>query len=128
VPGNRRPGRPSRRELVNAAAGADEIVKEGLTKKLCCAQKELGGETPLERRLVERVAACGLNVYYIGALNTMRMNYVICQESEYFKRLQEPANRQYLLAMRTLADTPAVITRGTGKHWCQPGECCEDAS
>jgi hypothetical protein len=95
--------------LVNVAAGNDEILRDALRRKLAALKHELGGGTPLEKLLVERVVACWLHVYYIDALHAMRMNNVILQESEYFQRLQERANRQYLLAIRTLAQVRRLL-------------------
>jgi len=80
--------------LVNVAAGTDEVLREALTKKVAMLKVELGGETPLEKLLVERVVACWLNVYYNDALHAMRMNNITWAESEYFQRRQERANRQ----------------------------------
>jgi hypothetical protein len=53
--------------LVSVAAGKNEVLREALTRKLATLKEELGGRTPLERLLGERVAACWLNVYYIDA-------------------------------------------------------------
>ena len=95
--------------LVNVAAGRDEVLREALTKKVAMLKVELGGETPLENLLVERVVACWLNVYYNDALHAMRMNNITWAESEYFQRRQERANRQYLQAIRTLAQVRRLL-------------------
>jgi hypothetical protein len=81
-----------------ALAGTDEIFRESLTKKLATLKEELGGMTPLERLLGERVAACWLNVYYIDALYAERLNYVTAEQGEYFQRRQERA--QPLISFR----------------------------
>jgi hypothetical protein len=95
--------------LVNVAAGTDEVLREALTKMVAMLKVELGGETPLEKLLVERVVACWLNVYYNDALHAMRMNNITWAESEYFQRRQERANRQYLQAIRTLAQVRRLL-------------------
>jgi hypothetical protein len=95
--------------LVSVAAGKDEILREALTRKLATLREELGGATALERLLVERLVACWLNVYYIDALYAKRMNDVTWAESEYFQRRQERAHRQYLSAIRTLAQVRRLL-------------------
>jgi hypothetical protein len=95
--------------LVSVAAGNDVMMREALTKKLATLKVELGGETPLEKLLAERVVACWLNVYYNDALHAMRMNNLTWAESEYFQRRQERANRQYLLAIRMLAQVRRLL-------------------
>jgi hypothetical protein len=92
-----------------ALAGTDEIFRESLTKKLATLKEELGGMTPLERLLGERVAACWLNVYYIDALYAERLNYVTAEQGEYFQRRQERAQRLYLSAIRTLAQVRRLL-------------------
>jgi hypothetical protein len=77
--------------------------------KLATLKEELGGATPLERLLVERVVACWLHVYYIDALYANRLNEITWAESDYFQRRQERAHRQYLLAIRTLATVRRLL-------------------
>jgi hypothetical protein len=95
--------------LVSVAAGTDEMLTEALTRKLATLKKELGGATPLERLLVERVVACWLHVYYIDALYANRLNEITWAQSEYFQRRQDRAHRQYLLAIRTLAQVRRLL-------------------
>jgi len=95
--------------LVNVAVGNDEMLREALKRKLATLKEELDGRTPLERLLIERVVACWLNVYYIDALYAKRLNDVTCAEGEYFQRRQERAHRQYLLAIRTLAQVCRLL-------------------
>jgi hypothetical protein len=94
--------------LVNVAAGKNEVLREALTGKLAKLKEELGGGTPLERLLVERLVACWLNVYYVNALYARCMNGVTWAESEYFQRRQG-AHRQYLSAIRTLAQVRRLL-------------------
>jgi hypothetical protein len=72
--------------LVNVAAGKNEMLREALTGKLAKMKAELGGGTPLERLLGERVAACSLNVYYIDTLYAERLNNITPEQGEYFQR------------------------------------------
>jgi hypothetical protein len=53
--------------------------------------------------------SCWLNVYYIDALYGKRLNDVTCAEGEYFQRRQERAHRQYLSAIRTLAQVQRLL-------------------
>jgi len=94
---------------VNVAAGTDEILREALTRKLAALREELGGGTPLEHLLVERVVACWLNVYYSDALYAKRLNDLTWAQSEYFQRRQERAHRQYLLSIRTLEQVRRLL-------------------
>jgi hypothetical protein len=95
--------------LVNVAAGTDEMIREALTRKLATLKEELGGATPLERLLIERVVTCWLNVYYIDALYAKRLNEITWAESDYFQRRQERAHRLYLSAIRTLAHVRRLL-------------------
>jgi len=69
----------------------------------------VGGGTPLERLLGERVAACWLNVYYIETLYAERLNHLTAEQGEYFQRRQERAHRLYLSAIRTLAQVRRLL-------------------
>jgi hypothetical protein len=95
--------------LVNVASGKNEMLREALTRKLATLKVELGGQTPLERLLGERVAACWLNLYYIDALYAQRLNNITFSEGEYFQRRQERAHRLYLSAIRTLAQVQRLL-------------------
>jgi len=95
--------------LVSVAAGKDEILREALTKKLATLKEEIAGGTPLERLLGERIVACWLNLHYIDALYANRLSNISWAESEYFQRRQERANRQYLSAIRTLAQVRRLL-------------------
>jgi hypothetical protein len=85
------------------------ILREALTRKLATLKEELAGGTPLERLLVERLVSCWLNVYHIDALYATRMNDLTWAESDYFQRRQERAHRQYLSAIRTLAEVRRLL-------------------
>jgi hypothetical protein len=80
-----------------------------LRRKLTALKAELGGKTPLEKLLAERVVAGWLNVYYIDALYAERLNDVTAEQSEYFQRRQERAHRLYLSAIRTLAQVRRLL-------------------
>jgi hypothetical protein len=95
--------------LINVATGKDEILREALARKLATLKEELGGRTPLERLLAERVAACWLNLYYVDALYAQRLNNVTFAEGEYFQRRQDRAQRLYLSAIRTLAQVQRLL-------------------
>jgi len=72
-------------------------------------KEEIAGGTPLERLLGERIVARWLNLHHIDALYANRLSNISWAESEYFQRRQERANRQYLSAIRTLAQVRRLL-------------------
>lgn len=90
--------------LIQAAAGDDLVFKEALTRKVELLRGELEGPnpTPVERLLVERIAACWLQVQdadvrYAQAKNLSR------DWGDYYQRRMDRAHQRYLSAIKTLA-------------------------
>jgi hypothetical protein len=91
--------------LIRAATGENLAAREALTRKLELLRSELAGPspTPLERLLVERVAACWLQLHYADILLAQQAGKLTLKQVEYHERTQDRAHKRYLSAIRTLA-------------------------
>jgi hypothetical protein len=91
--------------LINNAAGKDLAFKEGLARKLELLRAELAGPspTPLERRLVERVVACWLQVQDADIRYAQARGDCSLAQGDYYQRRMDRAHRRFLSAVRTLA-------------------------
>ena len=97
--------------LVDLYAGRSTGTRAALQRKLANMRVELAGPraSPLEKLLVERVVACWLQSYhadfeYVSALKGMPPKVV-----ELHQRRQDRAARQYLKALRSLADVQRLL-------------------
>jgi hypothetical protein len=74
--------------LIDAAAGKNLALQEALRRKLELLRAELAGPTPmpLERLLVERVAACWLQLHYAEMLVAQNLAKLTLQQQEYYQR------------------------------------------
>ena len=97
--------------LVDLYAGRSTGTRAALQRKLANMRVELAGPraSPLEKLLVERVVACWLQSYhadfeYVSALKGMPPKVV-----ELHQRRQDRAARQYLKALRSLADVRRLL-------------------
>jgi len=98
--------------LVDLWSGGSALTREGLRRRLAAMRAELAGTdaTPLERLLAERVVASWLHsthadYAYARALNSERP----WNELEFHQRRQDRAARQYLKALRSLADVRRLL-------------------
>ncbi len=91
--------------FVRALAGEDLAFREALTRKLELMRAELAGPdpTPVERLLVERVAACWLQVQDADARYAQGQKDLTFAQGEYYQKRQDRAHKRYLSAVRTLA-------------------------
>ncbi len=73
---------------------------------------ELAGPkpSPLERLLVDRIAACWLQVHYADALYAQRMGEVSVGWGDYLQRRQDRAHRRYLASIRALAQVRRLLS------------------
>jgi hypothetical protein len=96
--------RQSMEMWINLIAGSDLIVGESLCRKVAALSTELAGpaSTVLERLLVERVAACWLQVHYADATVAQAVD-VSLKQAAYVQRRQDAAHRRYLSAIGALA-------------------------
>jgi hypothetical protein len=90
--------------LIRKLAGQDLAVREGLRRKLESLRAELGGPTatPLERLLVERIAACWLHLNHLET-NYVGMDKMPLELATYYQRSISAAHKRYLSAIKTLA-------------------------
>ena len=96
--------RQAEQSLIRATAGKDVAFREALVRKLELLRAELAGPTPtpLERLLVERVAACWLQLHHADALLAQQGKMSPAQ-GEYHQRSRDRAHKRYLSAIKTLA-------------------------
>src|SRR5262249_1483680 len=92
------------RSFIRAAAGDDLPFREALTRKLQLLREELAGPnpTPIERLLVERVAACWLQVQDADVRAAQAKNLPPTW-AEFYQRRMDHAHRRYLSSLKTLA-------------------------
>jgi hypothetical protein len=85
-------------------AGDDALAAESLARRLAELKAELAGPdpSPLERLLVERIAACWLQVQHADAL-AARPGEVSLKQVGFAGRRQDAAHRRYLQAVGALA-------------------------
>jgi hypothetical protein len=90
--------------LIRRYAGENLAVREGLSRKLASLRSELAGPTPapLERLLVERVAACWLHLYDLEASYAGKDSMPL-EVAAYYQRSIDRAHKRYLSAIKTLA-------------------------
>ncbi len=92
---------------LNLVAGTDLFLHESLSRKLEQVKSELGVETatPLERLLIDRVAACWLQTHYADAAYAQLKQPTPAQHTAALRR-QSACQQRYMQAIKTL-----VITR-----------------
>ncbi len=113
----------AREAWLNLLAGQNLVLYETTARKQAAMQKELAGPhpTPLERLLVERVAACWLQLYYAEML------YAQSAEREAppgrlrdLMKRQESAERRYQLSIKRLAQIRKILQGSPLAIW--PGQ------
>jgi hypothetical protein len=98
--------RIAQHELISVMSGKNLLMKEALPRKLEAMREELAGPTPtpLEKIMVERVAACWLAVQHAELLVAQQtFGNVAVQQIELYQRRLDHSHRRYLSAIRTLA-------------------------
>jgi hypothetical protein len=96
---------------IDLIAGMDLALKESLGRQVEAMTAELGGPdpTPLEVLLVERIAACWLQVSYADAA-AARTCEISIQQGNYLRKRQDSAHRRYLSAVGALAMTRRLLS------------------
>lgn len=91
--------------FADALSGGDLSVREAIHAKLAALRKELLGEnpTPVEALLVERVAACWLQVHDAEIRYNAARKDMTLQQGDYHQRRMDATNRRYLAALKALA-------------------------
>jgi len=97
--------------LVELWAGDSALTRAGLRRKLAAMRGELAGPeaSPLERLLVERVVACWLQSYHADFAYAGALKELPPKEAEHYQRRQDRAARQYLKALRNLAEVRRLL-------------------
>ncbi len=90
--------------FVNAIAGKDIVCREAIHAKLANLRKDLLGDnpTPIEILLVERVAACWLQVQDADLQSALAKEPSF-RQADFNQRRMDAANRRYLAALKALA-------------------------
>ncbi len=91
--------------FVTAMNGTDLGFAEAVRRRLELLRAELLGDspTPLERVLVERVAACWLQVQDADIRAAQGQAGASFKQAEFLQRRMDAANKRFLAAVRTLA-------------------------
>lgn len=97
--------------LVDLYAGRSAVTRQVLQRKLADMRVELAGPraSPLEKLLVERVVACWLQSYHADYAYTRALGELPSKEVDLHQRRQDRAARQYLKALRSLADVRRLL-------------------
>lgn len=97
--------------LVDLYAGRSAVTRQALQRMLAEMRVELAGPraSPLEKLLVERVVACWLQSYHADFAYARALKELPSKEVELYQRRQDRAARQYLKALRGLADVRRLL-------------------
>jgi alcohol dehydrogenase class IV len=97
--------------LVDLYAGQSALAREGLCRKLATMRARLAGPeaSPLEQMLVERVVACWLQSFHADFAYARALKELSSKEVEFYQRRQDRATRQYLKALRSLAEVRRLL-------------------
>ena len=97
--------------LVELWAPDSALTREGLRKKLAAMRTDLAGPeaSPLERLLAERAVACWLQSYHADFAYARALTELPPEEAEPYQRRQDRAARQYLKALRSLAEVRRLL-------------------
>jgi hypothetical protein len=97
--------------LVELWAPNSALTRVGLRMKLAAMRTDLAGPeaSPLERLLAERVVACWLQSYHADFAYARAFKELPSREVELHQRRQDRAARQYLKALRSLADVRRLL-------------------
>jgi hypothetical protein len=96
--------RLAQQTLIDRFTGDNLLLKESVTRKLELLRAELAGPNPmpLERLLVERVAACWLHLHHLEQMYAQKESMGLVQ-GIYYQRSITSAQKRYLAAIKALA-------------------------
>jgi hypothetical protein len=91
--------------LLQATAGKNLVWREALARKMELLRGELAGPspTPLERLLVDRVAACWLQLHHAEIVYFQNMKRLSLPWADFHQRRITHIHRRYLAAIKALA-------------------------
>jgi len=101
------------RAWIDLAAGTDLALAEAIARKIQALKAELAGpaSTPLERLLVDRVAAGRLQVHHAEAmLCRAKDRSLTLAQFDHFRRRIERAQRSHLASVKTLATIRKLLS------------------
>lgn len=92
-------------------AGENLLFREALGRKLAALKSELSGPqpSPLERLLVDRIAACWLQVHCVDAATAQNAGQISREWADYHGKRQERAQRRFLGAIKALAQVRRLL-------------------
>jgi hypothetical protein len=101
-------GEPAERveaAFIGSIGGKDVAFREAVLKKLDWMRAELLGENPtaVERLLVERIAACWLQVQHAELRYAQNLKDMTFPQGDYHQRRMDATNRRFLAAVKALA-------------------------
>lgn len=97
--------------LVGLAAGDSLILRESITRKLSELKAELAAGSPLERLLVDRVAACWVAANHADAVFGQSRGLKAPREGQ-LRRRQDSAHKRLLEALKLLATVRRLLGPG----------------
>src|SRR5262249_1305105 len=97
--------RMAEQALIRAATGENLSLREALIFKLDLLPDEIAGSepTPLELLLVDRVAACWLQLHLADIFLAQQGAKLTLAQAEYHQRTRDRAHKRYLAAIKALA-------------------------
>jgi hypothetical protein len=105
------PAEQAELSMISNYAGDDPLLQEVLPRTLDSMKAELAGEnpSPLERLLVERVAATWFLLLYLETLYAQHRGELTMAQDDYHQRCLDRAHRRHLSAIRTLAQVRKLL-------------------
>jgi hypothetical protein len=96
--------RQAQLSLIDKFTGKNPVFRESLPRKLDLMRAELSGPSPspLERLLVDRVAACWLHLHLLE-IQYAQKDSMTLDLGMYYQRCLDRAHMRYLSAIKTLA-------------------------
>jgi hypothetical protein len=97
--------------VIDLWAEKSALASAGLRRRLAAMRVELAGPeaSPRERLLAEQVVACRLQSCQADLANTRAVRDLRADAVESYQRRQDRAARQYLKALRTLAEVRRLL-------------------
>jgi len=105
------PAKQAELSMVSNYAGDDPLLQEVLPRTLDSMKAELAGEnpSPLERLLVERVAATWFLLLYLETLYAQHRGELTMAQEYHHQKCLDRAHRRHLSAIRTLAQVRKLL-------------------
>ncbi len=99
--------------LIGLAAGESLVLRESVARKVAELKADLAPNTPLERLLVERIAACWLAANHADTVFGQSRDIKEPREGQ-LRRRQDSANRRFLESLKLLATVRRLLGSGRG--------------